>query len=113
MCNIFWCFTVQADHIITIDKKHHESQIIDFAIPYDIRVDNKDVEKIEKYLDLSIRLKKVSNMKVTLVLFVVGTLGTPAKALDKRLKTISIETKITELQKLYIPAESSEKLLSC
>ena len=45
-------------------------------------------------------------MKVTLVLFVVGTLGTPAKALDKRLKTISIETKITELQKLYIPAES-------
>ena len=106
-CKILWDFTVQADHFITarrpdmifIDKEHHERQISDFAIPYDTRVDDKEVEKIEKYLDLARELKKVWNMKVTVVPLVVGALGTPAKALEKRLKTIGIETKITELQK--------------
>ena len=85
-----------------IDKKHHACQIIDFAIPYDTRVDDKEVEKIEKYLDLARELKKVWNMKVIVVRLVVGALGTPAKELEKRLKTIGIETKITELQKTVL-----------
>ena len=99
-CKILWDFTVQTDHFITarrpdkifIDKEHHECQIIDFAIPYDTRVDDKEVGKIEKYLDLARELKKVWNMKVTLLPLVVGTLGAPAIALEKRLKTIGIET---------------------
>ena len=71
-CKILWDFTVKTDHFIIarrpdmvfIDKKYHEFQIIDFAIPYDTRVDTKEVEKIEKYLDLPRELKKVWNMKV-------------------------------------------------
>ena len=47
-------------------------------------------------------LKKVWNMKVAVVPLVVGALGTPAKALDKRLKTISRKTKITKLQKTVL-----------
>ena len=70
---------------------------IDITIPYDTRVDNKEVEKIEKYLDLARELKKVWNIKVAVVLLVVEALGKPPKALEKRLKTIGIETKITEL----------------
>ena len=42
------------------------------------------------------------NMKVTMVPLVVGALGTPAKALEKRLKNIGIEIKITELQKTFL-----------
>lgn len=38
-------------------------------------------------------------MKVRVVPLLVGALGTPVKALDKRLNTIGIDTKITELQK--------------
>ena len=53
--------------MIFIDKKHHECQIIDFAIPYDTKVDDKEVEKIEIYLDLARGLKKVWNMKVIVV----------------------------------------------
>ena len=68
-------------------------------MPYDTRVDYKEVEKTGKYLDLTRELEKVWNMKVTVVPLVVGALGTPAKALEKRLKNIGIETKITELQK--------------
>ena len=85
---------------VLLDKEHHEYQIIDFAIPYDTRVDCKKVEKVEKCLNLARELKKVWNMKV--VPLVVGVLGTPAKALDKRLETIGIETKITELQKTVL-----------
>ena len=50
--------------MILIDEKHHQCQITDFAIPYDTRVDDKEVEKIERYLDLARELKKVWNMKV-------------------------------------------------
>ena len=45
--------------MIAIDKEHHECQIIDSGIPYDARVDDKEVEKIEKYLDLARQLTKV------------------------------------------------------
>ena len=48
--------------MVVIDEKHHECQIIDFAIPYDTRADGKEVEKIEKYLDLAKELKKSWNM---------------------------------------------------
>ena len=65
--------------MIFIDKKHHECKTIDFAIPYDTRVDDKEIEKIEKYLHLTRKLKKLWNMKVTVVSLVLGVLGTPAK----------------------------------
>ena len=53
-CKILWDFTVQTNHFITarrpdmivIDKKYYECQIIDFAIPYDTRVDDKEVERL-------------------------------------------------------------------
>ena len=53
LCKILWYFIVQTDHFITarrpdmiiIDKEHHECQIINFSIPYDTRVDDKEVEK--------------------------------------------------------------------
>ena len=88
--------------MILIDKEHHECQMIDFAIPYGTRVDHKEVEKIEKYLNLARELKEMWNTKATVVIFVVAALGTPAKALEKRLKTIGIETKLTEVQKTVL-----------
>ena len=51
--------------IIFIDKEHHECQIIDFVVPYDTRVDDKEIEKIGKCLDLARELQKVWNVKVT------------------------------------------------
>ena len=53
-------------------------------------------------MDLARELKKNRNMKVIVVPLVVGALGIPAKELEKRLKTIGIETKITELQKTVL-----------
>ena len=53
LCKILWYFIVQTDYFITArrpdmiinDKEHHECQIINFSIPYDTRVDDKEVEK--------------------------------------------------------------------
>ena len=94
--------TSKRSDMIFTDKDNHEQQIIYFAIPYDTTADDKEVEKIKKQLTLVRELKKVWTMKVAVVLLVVRALGTPAKALKKRLKTIGIETKITELQKTVL-----------
>ena len=36
--------------MLVIDTEQHECKIIDFTIPYDTRADDKEVEKIKKYL---------------------------------------------------------------
>ena len=41
---------------------------------------------------------------------VVGAQGTPTKELEERLKTIGIETKITELQKITVLIHTSKIL---
>ena len=52
-CKILCDFTVQTDHFITakrtdmifINKEHYKSQMIEFAIPYDTRADDKEAVK--------------------------------------------------------------------
>ena len=59
-CKILWDFTVQTDYeicgrttdVIVVQKDKNLCQIIDFACPYDGRVDTKELEKIEHYQDL-------------------------------------------------------------
>ena len=109
-CKILWDFTVQTDHIIqarrpdmiVIDKETNKAQVIDFAIPYDSRVDSKEMEKIEKYQDLVRELKRLWDMKVVVIPIVLGALGTTPKTLQKRMKDIGIETRTGELQKIVI-----------
>ena len=103
-------FNIQTDHVIearrpdmiVIDKETKFAKIIDCAIPYDSRVNSKEVEKIEKYQDLAREIKKLWGMRVTVIPIVTGTLGTTPKKLKKRLEDIGIETRVTELQKTVI-----------
>ena len=92
--------TARRPGMIFIDKEHYECQIIDFAIPYDTRVDDTEVEKIEKYLDMARELKKVWNMRVTLIPLVIGALGTTDKALEKRLRPMVLEQRLLNYKKL-------------
>ena len=108
--NILWDFNIQTDHVIearrpdkiVTDKETKFAKIIDFAIPYDARVNTKEIEKIEKYQDLAREIKKLWGMRVTVIPIVIGTLGRTPKKLKKRLEDIGIETRVTELQKTYI-----------
>ena len=59
-----------------------ECQIIDFAIPGDQNIAIKAV----KYQDLRIELKKVWNVKVVVILVVIGALGTMSKKIHNCIK---------------------------
>ena len=55
-----WDFNIQTDHVIevrrpdlvVVDKKERSCKIIDFAVPGDSRIEEKEKDKIEKYQDL-------------------------------------------------------------
>ena len=57
---------------------------MDFAVPADHRKNLKESENKDKYLDLARELKKLGNMKVTIVPIVIGALGTITKGLLKK-----------------------------
>ena len=56
---------------------------MDFAVPADHRIKLKECEKKDKYLDLARELKKLWNMKVTIVPIGIGAVGTVSKGLLK------------------------------
>ena len=53
---IFWDFSIQTNHVIearrpdliAVDKKERNCKIIDFAVPGDSRIEEKEKDKIEK-----------------------------------------------------------------
>ena len=91
MHKLLWDFKIQTDHLISArrpdiiinkKKKKRICKIVDFAVPADHRINLKKTEKKDKYLDLARELKKLLNMKVTIVPIVVGALGTITKSLE-------------------------------
>ena len=54
-------------------------KILDFAVLADHRIKLKEYEKKDNYLDLAGELKKLWNMKVTIVPIVIGAFGTIIK----------------------------------
>ena len=81
---LLWDFNTQTHHLIParrpdlkiIDKEKRICKIVDFAVPADHRINLKECEKKDKYLGLARELKKLWNMKVTIVPIVIGALGT-------------------------------------
>ena len=58
---------------------------MDFPVSADHRIKLKESEKKDKYLDLAKELKKLWNMKMTIIPIVIGAFGTVTKGLLKRL----------------------------
>ena len=56
----------------------------------DHRIKLKECEKKDKYLDFARELKKLWNMKVTIVPIVIGALGTVTKGLFKGLENFEV-----------------------
>ena len=63
---------VRRPDLMIINKKKKICKIVDFAVPADHRINLKESEKKDKYLDLARELKKLWNMKVTIVPIVSG-----------------------------------------
>ena len=67
---ILWDVTTQTDHVIEgkrldmviIDNTKNECKIIDFAYPFDSRIEEREKDKMKGYKDLKRELKKIFNM---------------------------------------------------
>ena len=95
---LLWDFNIQTDHLIPVrrsdliitNKKNRICKIVDFTVPADHRINLKENEKKDKYLDLARELKKLWNMKVTIVPIVIGALGIITKGLLKGLEDLEV-----------------------
>ena len=54
---------------------------MDFSVPTNHRIKLKECEKKDKYLDLARELKKLWNMKVTIIPILIGAFGAVNKGL--------------------------------
>ena len=76
--------------MIIHDRGKREATIIDFSVPCDLNVTKKTAEKLIKYRDLEVELKKCWNLKKTITVpVIIGALGTVSSDHDFYLRTLS------------------------
>ena len=101
---------IQTDHVIeawrldlaVVDKKEKTCKIIDFAVPADSRIEEREKDQIEKYQDLGRELQKIWNVKVKTIPLVVGSLGAIPKQVGNRLKQIGVTAGTAQAQKTVL-----------
>ena len=106
MYKLRWDFNIQTVYripvrrpdLIIINKKKRTCKIVDFAVAADHRVNLKECEKKDKYLDLARQLKKLWNMQMTIIPIVIGAFGTVTKWLLKGLEDLEIGGRVETIQ---------------
>ena len=101
-----WDFDIHTYHqisskrpdLIIINKKKRICKTVDFAALADHRIKLKECEKKDKYPDLARELKKLWNMKVTIVPNVIGGFGTKSKELLKGLEDLEVGGRVVTIQ---------------
>ena len=86
--------------MVVVDKER-SCKIIDFAVPGDSRIEEKEKDKIEKYQDFGSELHKIRNVKVKIIPLIVGSLGAIPKQFGNRLKQIGITVGTAQVQKQF------------
>ena len=106
---LLWDYDIQTDHLLSAKrpdliiikqkkKKKKICKIVDFAVPADHRIKLKECEKRDKYLDLARELKKLWNMKVTIIPIVIGVFGTVTQGLLKGLEDLEVGGRMETIQ---------------
>ena len=93
----FWTKIWQPKNIINPPKKR-TCKIVDFAVPAGHRLKLKESEKKDKYLDFARELKRLWNMKVTIIPIVIGAFDTVTKRLLKGLKDLEVGGRVEILK---------------
>ena len=74
--------------------------IIDIAVSADVRVEEKEREKEEKYQDLKREIGRLWNLKkVEVVPVVIGALGSVTREFDRRIEKLGITFSVGVVQK--------------
>ena len=61
---------------VVIDREENTCYIVDFAIPMNHHVKEKEKEKIDKYMDLAAEVRRQFRVKTVIVPIVLGALET-------------------------------------
>ena len=72
-----------------VEKK--QVWLIDVTIPGDSRINQEEVEKTTKCLDLNVEVERLWEKKATVVPMVIGALGAIPRELEKHLKTLGLD----------------------
>ena len=89
---VLWDINIQCDNLIqarrpdliVIDKKEQKGIIIDIAVPADVRVEEKEKEKVEKYQDLKREIRRLWKLrKVEIVPVVMEAPGSVSTEFDR------------------------------
>ena len=103
-------FSIQIDHVIealrpdlvAVEKKDRSRKIIDFAVPGNSRIEEKEKYKIEKYQDWGRESQKIWKIKVIIIPLVVCSLGAIPKQFGNRLKQTGITAGTAQVQKAVL-----------
>ena len=104
---ILWDFNIQTDNeiqarrpdIVVVNKKDRKCYIIDVAVQGDVRIAEKETEKIEKYDELKREVERLWKVKAKVMPIVLGALGTVTRSLSNYIKEIVVKTQIKLIQK--------------
>ena len=79
-------------------RKKRTCKTVDVDVLAAYRIKVKESEKKDMYLDLAKELKKLWNMKVTIIPFVIGTFGTVTKGLLKGLEDLEFRGRVETIE---------------
>ena len=105
---VLWDINIQCDNliearrsdVIVIDKKKQKGIIIDNAVPVDLRVEEKEKEKMEKYQDLKREIRRLWKLiNVEVVPVVIGDLGSVSTEFDRWMGKLGITCNVGVMQK--------------
>jgi len=106
---ILWNQQVQTDRTIPSNKpdiirdnEKRTCMLIDAAIPGDRNVIKKEAEKILKYKDLTIEIRRMWNVKTRVITVLIGATETISKSFRKYASDIPGNHDVKELQKTAI-----------
>ena len=105
---ILWDMMIQCDQhiqarkpdLVFMNKRKKELKIIDIAIPGDMRVREKELEKIEKYQPLKDELARLWGLKkIKVIPVVIGALGVVSKKFEKYMTECDSNIRLEVMQK--------------
>jgi hypothetical protein len=101
--------------IIIKNKKEKTCTLVDVAIPADRNFVQKEPEKKLKYKSLRIEIKRMWNLKCTIIPVITGATGIVTRSLKKNLEAVPGKHSIDSLQNTAILGTSHiiRKVLQC
>ena len=96
---IYWDKPIKTDgkgsynrpDVVVIGREENTGYIVDFAIPMDHHIKEKEEEKSDKDMDLQDEVRRQFRVKIVIVPIVLGALGTVAETLSKSLEKLEID----------------------